>query len=439
MKITFIKVAMFEGKGADALKPVFFEIMCTLLPQNAQAVFIDDRKEKLPDDIDSDIIVLSFDTFSAKRAYELALKYKKIDNLILMGGFHPTVCIEEALEYCDTVMCGDAEGTFPQFFIDYENNNVKPIYDGRNKNAHQACLYKNKTNPYKKRYLPLGLVQFSRGCKFNCDFCSVKTMYPGKIQQKSTDEIVNEIKIMKEKLLFFIDDNIFSSEASAKELFNAIKPLKRKWVCQISIDIVQNDALLKLMQESGCVCVLIGFETLNLNNLKTMGKSANLKIENYENAIKKLYAHKFMIYATFVIGYDEDDEFSADNILNFALKNNLSVANFNPLIPLPGTPLYERLKNQNRLLYDNKWWLSDNYCYGDTAFSPKKMSAEQLKQTCKNARYKFYSFKSILKRLFAIHLKMGPFKAWYFLLINIISGVEIRRKQGALLGGKKQN
>ncbi len=194
MKLTVIKVAMFEGKGADALKPIFFEILNELLPHDVSADFIDDRKETLPQQIDSDIIIFSVDTFSCKRAYRLAKKYKSPNNLIVMGGFHPTVCPEESGKFCDVVICGDAEGIFPEFIADYKACEVKSLYDGRAKACDMVCMHKNKNSPYKSKYLPLGLVQFSRGCKYDCDFCSVKTMYPGIVFQKRIADIVKEIK-----------------------------------------------------------------------------------------------------------------------------------------------------------------------------------------------------------------------------------------------------
>ncbi len=438
MRITVIKVAMFEGKGADALKPIFFEIINELLPKEADAIFIDDRKEALPDSIDSDIILLSVDTFSCKRAYMLAKRYKSKDNLIVMGGFHPTVCPKESAEFCDVVICGDAEGTLPEFFADYKSDKVKKLYDKRSTPCDMVRIHTEKETPYKSRYLPLGLVQFSRGCKYDCDFCSVKTMYPGKVFTKPIPDIVEEIKATRENFIFFIDDNILYDEKTATELFTAITPLNKMWACQISIEVAGNDRLLSLMKQSGCICVLIGFESLSRQNLISMGKSANLVVSDYEKAIKNLQRHKLMIYGTFVIGYDDDDENTAGEILKFALKNNLTVANFNPLIPFPGTALYERLKKENRLLYDDRWWLADNYHYGDTAFIPSRMTAESLKNSCRKARYSFYGFKSIIKRFFALHAYIGLKAAWYFLVINIVSGIEIHRKQGALLGGEKE-
>ncbi len=436
MNLCVLKVGMFEGKRYDALKPILFEIVSALVPRDFLAVYIDDRKETLPQVIDSDVIILSFDTFCAKRAYQLAKKYKRAENIIAMGGFHPTVCPDEALRYADVVLCGDAEGALPRFFDDIKNNTVKNRYESKNSTCRMSVLDKDRERHYREKYLPLGLVQFSRGCRFNCDFCSVKTMYNGRVEQKSPEEIVREIRATKENFLFFVDDNLLYNEETAIALFNAIKPLRKKWVCQISLEVANNDRLLLLMKHSGCICVLVGFESLNENNLKAMGKSANLLIKDYERAVKKLQSYNFMVYGTFVVGYDEDDENTAKQLYEFALSSNLSVANFNPLIPFPGTPLYDRLRSEGRLLYENGWWVAKGYCYGDTAFKPAKMSPDQLKQSCKKARYHFFGTKSILKR-FLVHLTMGLPQAYYYLLVNIVSGLEIRRKQGVLLGDDK--
>ena len=128
---------------------------------------------------------------------------------------------------------------------------------------------------------PIGTVFFSRGCKFNCDFCSIKAVYPNKILQKDKYIIQQELKEIKEKVIFFIDDNIFSDKNSLMEFLDIIKPLNKRWACQISIDIAMQDDLLSIMKESGCFLVLIGFESLNIDNLKEMNKKANINIENY--------------------------------------------------------------------------------------------------------------------------------------------------------------
>lgn len=437
MKVTLIKVSMLEGKGRDAMKPLIFAIFDAITPPDVTVEYLDERIESLPDTIDSDVIALSVETFAAKRAYDLAEKYKTPNNRIVMGGFHPTALPEEALEHCDTVLIGDAEDTWPAYIADLKNGTPKRRYIS----SHKHSLIKLNFNSPAfrgKKYNPIGLIQFSRGCKFHCDFCSVSQFYNCSVRQKEIQSVVDEIRAVKEKLIFFIDDNIFLNEASALALFEAIRPLKKKWACQISIDVALNDTLLTAMKKSGCVLVLIGFESLNEENLKLMKKSANLRIGTYEKAIRNIYRHKLMIYAAFVLGYDYDTRVSIDETLKFALKHNFAVANFNPLIPFPGTALYERLEAENKLIY-NKWWLEDGYRYGDTVFYPEHMTPDDLYEGCKHARFSFNSYANIFKRLFSNPIHLSPFNAIMFLALNLISRKEIHRKQDKVLGGQTKN
>lgn len=434
MKVTLIKVSMLEGKGYDAMKPLIFAIFESITPPDVEMEYIDERVEDIPGVIDADIIALSVETFAAKHSYEIARKYKTQRNKIVMGGFHPTMLPDEALEYCDTVLIGDAEDTWSEYLKDYREGIAKDRYIS----SHQGSL--SEINFYSKafegkKYHKIGLVQFSRGCKFNCDFCSIGSFYQCKVRQKSIDTIVQEIKGIKEKILFFIDDNIFLDEESAFKLFEAIKPLKKKWACQISMDVAFHDRMLEAMRDSGCILVLIGFETLNADNLKLMNKVANSRIENYEDAINNIYKHKLMIYATFVLGYDYDTKESIDATLRFAMDHNFAVANFNPLIPMPGTRLYTRLEEEKKLIY-SKWWLEDGYKYGDTAYYPVSMSPDELKEGCRNARYSFNTYKNIFLRLFRNKVHRNPFHTAVFLILNVISRKEIHRKQGKVLGGR---
>ena len=436
MKVTVIKVSMMEGKGYDAMKPFIFAIFDSITPKDIEMSYIDDRIETLPERIDSDVIALSVETFAALRAYDIARKYKTDKNRIVMGGFHPSAMPDEALEYCDTVLVGDAEDTWLEYLEDLKNCCPKQKYFSDHKHGIAKIDFNSKAFEGKK-YNPIGLVQFSRGCKFRCDFCSVVSFYNCKVRQKPIDEIIDEINGIKEKILFFIDDNIFLDEDSAIELFEAIRPLKKKWACQISMDVALNDRLLVTMKRCGCILVLIGFESLDPDNLRIMNKVANLQIETYEKAIKNIYKHRLMIYATFVLGYDHDTPEAIQETLDFAIRHNFAAANFNPLIPMPDTKLYSRLMSQGKLIYD-KWWLEKGYKYGDTVFYPKRMTPDELKEGCKNARFEFNTYRCIFKRLIRNRANLTPLNAFVFLVLNVISRKEIHRKQGKLLGSPEE-
>lgn len=431
MRIVFIRLNMFEHIGTDAMKPVLFGIIRSLTPAQHEILFLDERAERLPETLDADILAFSVETFTAKRAYILARKYRRPGMTIVMGGFHASVCAEEMLSYADTVLIGDAEDTWPAFLNDCAAGCPARTY----RSAEETPLAAVQELPgvYRHRYHGIGVYQISRGCKFNCDFCSIKTMYRC-VRRKSAETVAAELSQMREKIIFFADDNLFYDRASAMALFRAIAPLKKRWACQISMDAARDDELLEAMRRSGCFLVLMGFESLNADSLAEMHKAANLAAD-YEALIRRIYRHKLLIYGTFVLGCDADTPEVFEKTLDFAVRNHIAVTNFNPLIPMPGTGVYRRMEAEGRLRY-RKWWLSDTYRYGETAFLPKHMTPEQLEAGCLMMRTKFYSLPCILRRFFGNLTHMRPMTALVFLLANVISGREIRAKQGQLLGGE---
>ncbi|MDO5558465.1 MAG: radical SAM protein [Oscillospiraceae bacterium] len=431
MKITFIRLNMFEHISSDAMKPMLFGIIKSLTPACHEIDFIDERVQKLPDIIDCDVIAFSVETYTAKRAYLLAKKYKTDKNHIVMGGFHMSVMPDEALRYADSVIIGDAEDTWGKMLEDCKKGFLQKKYISEEKFT--LSEIREDRSVYSHKYHGIGVYQISRGCKFHCDFCSIKTMYSG-VRRKSAVSVYSELKNSDEKIIFFVDDNLFYDKKSAVELFRKIAPLKKKWACQISMDAARDDDLLDEMKRAGCFLVLMGFESLNPESLKMMNKSANACASDYDEIIKNIYRHKMLIYATFVLGYDTDTNDVFRRTYDFAVKHNIAVTNFNPLIPMPGTPVYSRMERDGRLRY-KKWWLSDKYRYGETAFIPAGMTPDQLRDGCLKIRTDFYSVRCIFRRLFSNPVNLTPMNMFVFLLANFISRKEIHKKQGQLLGG----
>ena len=430
MKIAVIRLNMFEHISSDAMKPILFGILKGLTPERFQIDFFDERTDKLPAHIDADVIAFSVETFTAKRAYIMAKRYRTPTNIIAMGGFHASVMAEEMLRYADTVLVGDAEGIWKQFLSDCEKGKPQRKYFADESTPLTALFDDGKT--YRHRYYGIGVHQLSRGCKFNCGFCSIKTMYKC-VRRKPVDMIVRELSAAREKIIFFADDNIFYDRQSAVELFRALIPLKKKWACQISMDAARDDELLMLMKKSGCFLVLMGFESLSRESLAEMHKAANLATD-YDALIQNIYRHGLLLYGTFVLGCDGDRADVFEKTYEFAVRNKIAVTNFNPLIPMPGTEVYDRMEREGRLRY-RKWWLSDKYRYGETAFVPKHMTPEDLQNGCLKMRTDFYSLRCIFKRLFGNKYNFLPLNLFVFMAANLISGKEIKKKQGQMLGG----
>jgi radical SAM superfamily enzyme YgiQ (UPF0313 family) len=431
MKIAFIRPGMVGKKSRDAMMPLVFAIIKPLT--KAPIEFYDEKIEVLPENLDANVVAMTVDTFSAKRAYFLAEKYKKENKIVIMGGFHPTMVPDECLKYADAVVVGEAEDTWPLIVEDLKNNSLKKKYISQN-NSDLSTVKYDYTVFNGKYYNNIALVQFGRGCRYCCDFCSINAFYKGSVRTRNVENVAADIKKIKEKYIFFVDDNIFADREEAVKLFLTMKKLRKKWACQISMDIAENAEILKIMKQSGCMMVLIGFESLNTENLKEMNKKANMKLD-YEKALRNIYGTGLMVYGTFVIGYGGDTINTAQELVDYAVRNKFAIANFNPLMAMPGTALYERLKWENKLVTD-KWWLENNFRYGDSMIVPENMTGLQLKESCRDARYSFYSLGNILKRMMNINnLTNAP----VYLKTNLISRFEILFKQGRKFGGRNEN
>ncbi len=433
MKIVLLRPNMGDYRATDAMPPLAMGILAARA-EGHDIQFYDDRVEVIPTELEADLIAISVETFTARRSYQLADYYRKQGIKVVMGGYHPTFLPKEALQHADSIIVGDAEGAWEQLLKDFQQNKLQTIYYGN----HDLPLndYRLDRSIFKgKKYAPVDLIQYTRGCRFTCDFCSIHGFYKNGVRARPIEYFKEELVTLKPNRFFlFVDDNLFGNRLILENLLTMLKPLKKRWGCQISIDVARDEMLLDKLTEAGCRFVLIGFESLNSANLKQMAKPWNKVAGDYEKVVKALHSRGINIYGTFVFGYDEDTEDTIKQSLDFALTNKLEIANFNPLTPTPGSALYNRLLTEKKLI-SPQWWVDPNYCYGDPIFQPKKMAAEHLTELCFEAKKTFYSYSSITNRLFSFQKKTKWLDKGVTLLANIISHREIIKKQGKQLGG----
>ncbi len=432
-RLTLIRPNMGDYRSRDALTPLALAILAAWTPERVAVTFFDDRVEIIPPDDRPDMVALSVETFTAKRAYEIARQYRSRGVTVVMGGYHPSLLPEEALEHADAVVIGDAEGVWQELIDDFETGRLRRTYTGGN--AVSLRDYRiDRTIFEGKRYLPLELIQFGRGCKHHCDFCSIESFYKHTIRYREIESVVDELKTFdKKRMVFFVDDNLFNAKKVLDTLLEAITPLKIRWACQISIDVAQDEALLDRMAASGCRLVIVGFESLVDANLDQMGKGWNKRSGQYREVIDTFHRRGIAVYGTFVFGYDFDTVEVIRQSLQFAMETRLEIANFNPLTPTPGTPLYARLEHEGRLIHKT-WWLEQGYRYGDPIFVPKRMSPDAFAAECYAARKDFYAWSSIVRRVVAGHLKFSPYLFAMIMAANVVSQMEIKRKQNRVLG-----
>lgn len=410
------------------MTPLVFSILKARTDRDIATTLIDERVEPLRI-VPTDLVAMTVETFTARRAYEIAALYRRAGVPVVMGGHHPSMLPDEALLHADAVVVGDAEGAWETVLADAAAGRLQRLY--RSKPGGGGPPVYDRSIFSGKRYAPISLVQVGRGCRFNCDFCSIHAFYGTYRDQRDPADVVAELRTLpRRRLVFFVDDNLYGNRDDLERLLRALIPLRRRWCCQITIDVARDDALLDLMARAGCALALIGFESLDPDSLMQMRKKWNHVAGSYGDVIQRFHARGIMIYGTFVFGYDADQAASFDRAAAFARDQSLCIANFNPLTPMPGTALYDRLRREGRLLRDG-WWLDPSYHYGDSIFMPRSMTTSELSEGPMRARRRFYAWSSILSRAARGTLMWrDPRQIGTMLAGNWISRREIFRKQG---------
>jgi radical SAM superfamily enzyme YgiQ (UPF0313 family) len=417
------------------MEPLAPATLAGLTPRDCdtQIRFYDDRTEAIPFDEPTDVVAMSVETYTAKRSYQIASEFRRRGVPVVMGGFHPTLVPNEASEYAESIVVGEAEGLWPSVLEDFRNGRLRRVYR-QPKRPPLTGLRPDRSIFAGKRYLPVGLVEAGRGCHFRCEFCAVQSYFGNTQTRRPVDEIIDEIRRIRKPLIFFVDDNITSNMDQAKEFFRALVPLKIRWVSQASINAAHDEEFLQLIKASGCQGLLIGFETLNPENLRQMGKSFNTMKGGYEKALENLRRHSIRLYVTSILGYDEDHGDTLRETLAFAERHRFYIVAFNHLTPFPGTPLYQRLQQEGRLLYD-RWWLDPEYRYGMVPFTPRGMTAGQVKERCIEARQVFYGYPSIFRRGLDLQVNGRNFFMWtHFFSINLLFRSEVLQRKDFPLG-----
>jgi radical SAM superfamily enzyme YgiQ (UPF0313 family) len=416
------------------MEPLPVAVLAGLTPGDVDVRFHDDRMELIPYDEPTDLVAISTEVYTAKRAYQIASEFRRRKVPVVMGGFHATLFPEEVQRYAESVVLGEAEGLWAGVIDDYRSGTPRRLYrsDERpplDRSTPDRSVYAGK------RYLPIGLVEAGRGCKFSCEFCAIQSFYRSTYTQRPVEQIVAEIKGLKDRsrLIFFVNDNIVSDRAEARQLLEALIPLKIRWVSQASINAAMDTDLLRLLKASGCQALLIGFESMDADNLRQMGKGVNLRLGDFEPAMENLRKHGIRVYGTFVFGYDQDTPETFDQAYRFAVRHGLYLCGFNHLVPMPGTPLYRRLKEEGRLLYD-AWWLDDSYTYNTVPFRPARMTPEEIRQSCLRTRRLFYSISSTFRRAFHSQNRSDWTLFRAFFALNLLHRAEIYKRDALPLG-----
>ncbi len=443
LKITLIKPTIGTKEHSlyideGRMEPLMLGVLAGLTPDEHEVVLHDDRMETIPYDDPTDLVAITVETYTARRAYEIAEEYRRRGVPVIMGGMHVMLVPDETAQHADSILIGDAETVWCQVLDDITHNKLQKVYRAPAGIAQGGGVRPRREIYRGKDYLPVTLMQFSRGCRFDCHFCAVSRYFDKKHYIRRIDEVLEEIESQERKFIFFVDDNIASHRQAFKELCRELAPMKINWVSQASLDVTHDLEAMELMAKSGCIGNVMGFESISPESLRDAKKVSNLaSFSDYSYEIGVLRDHAMQTWAAFTLGYDHDTYDSIMATMEFARKNRFTFAAFNILTPYPNTPFYESLAEQQRLLYEGRWWLHPEYRFNHTAFVPRNMTPDELTTVCHEARTQFNSIPSLLYRFSDLKTNLrSVWRAKAYLRYALLFRKEVHKKHSMRFGLK---
>lgn len=342
-----------------------------------------------------DLVAISSFTLQIREAYELANRYRAAGTTVVLGGLHVSARPDEARQHADSIVIGEAEPTWPILLADFERGELQPVYGPA---AHQFDLADAPMPRFElldiSRYNRL-TVQTQRGCPFRCEFCASSIRIAPRFKVKPVEKVIAEIRAIKNlwrhPFIEFADDNSFVHKEHSKRLLRAMIPEGVRWFTETDISVAEDDDLLGLLRDSGCAQILIGLESPNLITLNGVEKKTNWKakqLDGYKRAIERIQSRGITVNGCFVLGLDGADTSSFEDVWQFVQESELYEVQITVMTAFPGTPLYDRLQREGRLLYEDAW---DRCSLFDVNFQPTHMSVAELETGLRELGKKIYN------------------------------------------------
>lgn len=329
-----------------------------------------------------DLVGISSFTARIDAAYALADRYREMGVPVVLGGLHVSLLPNEAAQHADSIVLDGAEGIWSQLIDDFRNGCLKPVYQGARSGVFSPELYKRpRFDLVKGRNYNRMTVQTSRGCPIDCEFCAASLRITSSFQQKPVELVVEELEAIKEvfdaPFIELADDNTFVNKKWGKAFLRAIEPLRLHWFTETDISVADDMELLDLMREAGCRQILIGLESPNPAQLTGVDPHdwKARRADQYMEAIDRIQSRGISVNGCFVLGLDSHTDEIFESVRDFIRQSNLLEAQVTVLTPFPGTPLYTRLRHEQRLLKERFW---DRCTLFDVNYKPKNMSVEEL-------------------------------------------------------------
>jgi len=366
-----------------------------LTPSDHTVSHTDEIVDRVRFDVQADLVAITAATPSALHAYRLARAFRRRGVPVVIGGPHATALPHEAARHADAVAVGEAEDTWPRILDDAVRRKFEPVYVSTRR-APLAGMPAPRWDLIRGRRYGKSVTIATRGCPHRCDYCSIPLLYgPGTVRYRPIDEVVREVATSPTRAVVFWDDNIGANPRYAKELFEDLTPLNKWWTSQCTANAARDEEFIALAARSGCKALFLGFESISQESLQSTNKAHNC-VADYRRIIANLHRHGVAVHLGVMFGFDEDDVGIFRQTAAFLDAACVDVATISMVVPMPGTPTFDRLRADNRILttdwsrYDGK-----KHC----VFEPARMSPRELEAGTEWVARQFYSPRSIARRL----------------------------------------
>jgi radical SAM superfamily enzyme YgiQ (UPF0313 family) len=394
----------FLNDKGTCFMPLGLGIVAALTPVQWEVELLDEGFEEFTFK-PAALVAFTSLTSNAPRAYEIAALYRKAGIHTVLGGIHASMYTDEALNFFDTVVTGEAEGAWPTLIADFEAGKTKRLYKGGIIDIKSVPHVRRDIYKYPYTY---DLVETSRGCPIGCDFCSVTQMYGKTYRERDVEEVLDELEETTRPMLFFVDDNLVNNKKGADErairLFKGMvdRGIKKFWISQAAVNFADNDEVLYWARKSGCILILMGIEAENPQALKDVGKNLNLKrgVDSYRKILKKIHKHGIGILAAMIFGMESDKKEDLYARGEFIKNSSSDAYQCTILTPLPGTVLHDRLKEQNRIVltnYPSDW---QHYHSMVATMNTPNLNSGEIDSTMRGIWLKLYNKEAMRRKMF---------------------------------------
>ena len=388
----------------STFSPLGLAYVAAVTPSNWDVKIADENFDAFQFE-EADLVGITAFTSSITRAYEIARMYRKRNIKVVIGGIHASMMPDEAQQFADAVVVGEVEGIWQKLLADFENNRLERLYIGPRINYEHSKILPRRELLHPNYFWHS--IQTSRGCPFNCHFCSVSRYLGNEFRQRSARDVLNELADIKGQFLAFVDDNLIGysprSKKRAQALFSGMIEggLNRKWWMQTSINAVNDEHVIELAARAGCIFAFIGFETISNESLRDMKKGINIKIgvQNYKKVVNVFHKYGIAVYGAFIIGNDHESTAYYKQLARFLVQSGIDIIQITLLTPLPGTELISDLQKEGRLLFADypKDW--DKYRFSYMVHQPQDVQPRTIYIGNNYIKKNIYSFPNYPYRL----------------------------------------